>query len=60
MLIRPLPTTPLQIFCENFLKLKVIVKSILGPDDFKTCLSWANRAYNCQQFPCFHLQIDVL
>ena len=33
MLIRILPTTPLQIFCKIILNSQVIVKSIIGPDD---------------------------
>ena len=33
ILIKLLPTTPLQIFCEFMLYSKVIYKSIMGPDD---------------------------
>ena len=38
MLIRTLPTTLLQIFCKIILNSKVIVKSIIDPDDN----SWMN------------------
>ena len=38
MLIRTPPTTLLQIFCEFMLNSKVILKSILDPDD--TCLGY--------------------
>ena len=33
MLIRILPTTPLQIFCEIILNFQVIVKSVIVPDE---------------------------
>ena len=33
MLIRTLPTSLLQIFCKIILNSKVIVKSIIDPDD---------------------------
>ena len=38
MLIRTLPTTLLQIFCKIILNSKIIVQSILDPDDN----SWMN------------------
>ena len=37
MLFTTLPTTFLQTFCKIFLNFKVIVKSILGPDNNYSC-----------------------
>ena len=33
MLMKTLPTALLQLFCKIFLNLKVIVQSIIDPDD---------------------------